>query len=201
MSILLSSVVNLRAENPGTICGDASLNPYDGGRVTMITNRSGTSVPITHSRPNINVTPLIDVLLVMLIIFMIAAPLKPARFIAQVPSPPDPTVNVDPPPLGLVVTIKSDRTLMLNRRTDMGSVYDTGKLSATLVDVFQQRKQNHAYKFELRDRSDLPEDARIEKTVFIKAPRALPYADVVRVLDSLKGAGASPIGLQIDDLN
>jgi len=167
----------------------------------MITDRSRTSVPITHSRPNINVTPLIDVLLVMLIIFMIAAPLKPARFMTKVPSKPDPTVNLEPPPLGLVVTIKSDRSLMLNRVTDMGSVYDTNKLSAALVDVFQKREQNHVYKYELRDRSDLPEDTRIEKTVFIKAPRALPYADVVRVLDSLKGAGASPIGLQIDDLN
>jgi biopolymer transport protein ExbD len=37
--------------------------------------------------------------------------------------------------------------------------------------------------------------------VFIKAPRALPYAEVVLVLDSIKGAGATPIGLQIDDLN
>jgi biopolymer transport protein ExbD len=90
---------------------------------------------------------------------------------------------------------------MLNRETDMGSVYDTTKLATTLADVFQQRRQNHAYKYELRDRADLPEDVRIEKTVFIKAPRSLPYADVVQVLDSIKGAGATPIGLQIDDLN
>jgi biopolymer transport protein ExbD len=136
----------------------------------------------------------------MLIIFMVAAPLKPQRFLTKVPSQPDKTPT-DAPPLGLVVTIKSDRTLTLNRTADMGSVYDTSKLAATLADVFQQRRQNHAYKYELRDRADLPEDARIEKTVFIKAPRSLPYADVVRVLDSLKGAGASPIGLQIDDLN
>jgi len=167
----------------------------------MITDRSGTSVPITHSRPNINVTPLIDVLLVMLIIFMIAAPLKPARFIAKVPSQPDKDIQLNPNDKTLVVTINQDRTLMLNKLSDMGSVSDTSKLSTTLADLFQKRTQNHVYRDELRDRADLPEDARIEKTVFIKAPRALPYADVVRVLDSLKGAGASPIGLQIDDLN
>ena len=159
------------------------------------------SVSIVRSKPSINVTPLIDVLLVMLIIFMVAAPLKPQRFLTKVPSQPDATVPTHAPPLGLVVTIKSDRTLMLNRTVDMGSVYDTSKLSATLADVFQQRRQNHAYKYELRDRADLPEDARIEKTVFIKAPRSLPYAEVVRVLDGIKGAGASPVGLQIDDLN
>jgi biopolymer transport protein ExbD len=161
----------------------------DSGRVT------------TQAKPSINVTPLIDVLLVMLIIFMIAAPLKPQRFLANIPSKPAPDDRVVPNILTLVVTIKSDRSLSLNRDSDMGSVYDTTKLCATLADLFRQRAVNHAYKYELRDRVDLPEDVRIEKTVFIKAPRSLPYADVVRVLDSLKGAGASPIGLQIDDLN
>jgi biopolymer transport protein ExbD len=159
------------------------------------------TVPVTHAKPSINVTPLIDVLLVMLIIFMVAAPLRPQRFLTNVPSKPERTVDVNPPPLGLVVTIKSDRTLMLNRTDDMGSVYDTSKLVTKLVDVFQQRLVNHAYNYELRDRTDLPEYARVERTVFIKAPRALPYADVVRVLDAIKGAGATPVGLQIDSLD
>jgi len=157
-------------------------------------------VPVTHAKPSINVTPLIDVLLVMLIIFMVAAPLR-SRFLTKIPSQPDNTPGINPPPLGLVVTIKSDRTLMLNRTDGMGSVYDTSKLAATLVDVFQQRLLNHAYKYEFRDRTDLPEYLRVEKTVFINAPRALPYADVVRVLDAIKGAGATPVGLQIDSLD
>ena len=90
---------------------------------------------------------------------------------------------------------------MLNSLSDMGSVSDTSKLNMTLVDLFQKRKQNHDYRYELRDRIDLPDDVRVQKTVFIKALRSLPYADVVRVLDGIKGAGAGPIGLQIDDLN
>jgi biopolymer transport protein ExbD len=137
----------------------------------------------------------------MQIIFMVVSPLKPARFLANVPSAPDKNKEVLPPPLGLVVTIKSDRSLMLNSLTDMGSVHDTSKLNAKLVDLFQQRLVNHAYRYELRDRVDLPEEARIEKTVFIKAPRSIPYGEVVRVLDSIRGAGGSPVGLQIDDLN
>jgi len=159
------------------------------------------SVSVVRSKPSINVTPLIDVLLVMLIIFMVAAPLRPERFLTKIPAKPDTDDRVQPNDKTLVVTINSDLTLKLNGLTDMGSVYDTTKLATTLADVFQQRRQNHAYKYELRDRADLPEDLRIEKTVFIKAPRALPYVDVVRVLDGIKGAGATPIGLQIDDLN
>jgi biopolymer transport protein ExbD len=155
----------------------------------------------SQAKPHINVTPLIDVLLVVLIIFMVVSPLKPARFLTKVPSKPDRNDRVEAPPLGLVVTIKSDRSLMLNRTSDVGSVYDTSKLSNMLVDVFQQRLKNHAYSDQLRDRIDLPEEMRIERTVFIKAPRSIPYADVMRVLDGIKGAGANPVGLQIDDLN
>jgi biopolymer transport protein ExbD len=50
-------------------------------------------------------------------------------------------------------------------------------------------------------RTDLPDDVRIERTVFIKAQRSIPYGEVVKVLDGLKGAGANPVGLQLDDLN
>jgi len=167
------------------------------------TNSVGHNAEVSgnYAKPNINVTPLIDVLLVVLIIFMVVSPLKPARFQIKVPSQPDKRHDVNPPPLGLMVTIKYDRTLMLNATGDVGSVDDTSKLSAMLVDVFQRRLQNHAYSDQFRDRVDLPEEMRIEKTVFIRAPRSLPYADVVRVLDGIKGAGASPVGLQIDDLN
>ena len=167
----------------------------------MMSDQDILSVSVTRSKPNINVTPLIDVLLVMLIIFMVAAPLKPQRFLTKVPSKPDRDLPLIAHIDTLVVTINPDLSLKLNGLTDMGSVNDTSKISATLSDLFQQRLQNHVYRDELRDRADLPDSVRIEKTVFIKAPRSLPYADVVRVLDGLKGAGASPIGLQIDDLN
>ncbi len=153
-----------------------------------------------YARPSINVTPLIDVLLVMLIIFMVVSPLRPARFLTKTASKPD-DQKVAPNDKGLVVTIKPDRSLMLNRESDMGTVYDSAKLVAALHDVFEQRLQNRVYRDELRDRIDLPESARIERTVFIKAPRMLSYADVARVLDAIKGVGATPVGLQIDNLD
>ena len=155
----------------------------------------------THPKPSINVTPLIDVLLVLLIIFMVLSPLRPARFLAKVPSQPTSDRLITPNPHTLVVTIKTDRTLMLNGLAGMGSVSDTSKLSATLVDLFQQRLLNHVYRDELRDRVDLPESLRIERTVFIKAPRSIPYLEVMKVMDGIKGAGAGPLGLQIDALD
>jgi biopolymer transport protein ExbD len=154
-----------------------------------------------YAKPNINVTPLIDVLLVLLIIFMVVSPLKPARFLAKVPSEPDRDLPLNPNDKTLVVTINPDLSLRLNSLKDMGSVNDTSKLAATLVDLFEKRIHNHTYRDDARDRVDLPDSVRIEKTVFIKAPRSLPYADVVRVLDGIKGAGANPVGLQINDLN
>ena len=160
------------------------------------TGREGES----YAKPFINVTPLIDVLLVMLIIFMVVSPLRPSRFLTKTASKPD-DQRLTANDKGLIVTIKTDRTLMLNRQSDMGTVNDLSKLTTALYDVIQQRFQNRVYRDELRDRSDLPDSVRIERTVFIKAPRRIPYADVVRVLDAIKGAGATPVGLQLDDLD
>ena len=153
--------------------------------------------------PYINVTPLIDVLLVLLIIFMVVTPMKPSRFKALIPEPPKPIQG--PPPEGdiltLVVTIKQDGLLELNKIGDMGSTNETGKLSATLSELFQRRMESHAYRYDLKDRIDLPEEKRIQRTVFIKAPRSIAYGEVAKVIDGIRGAGAEPVGLQIDELD
>ena len=152
--------------------------------------------------PFINVTPLIDVLLVLLIIFMVVTPLKPSRFKADIPTQRDPNENIQnlkPNPLTLVVSITPDLQIKLNQ-DGMGSVNDPSALAAKLQQTFQQRKEQHAYKVGMEGASNVPEEQRIEKTVFVKAPRALHYGDVVKVIDAIKGAGANPVGLQVDDL-
>ena len=150
--------------------------------------------------PFINVTPLIDVLLVLLIILMVAVPLNPSRFMAKLPSPPDNSPDIKPNPDTLVVAIESDRTLKLNGDEDVGTVDDMSKLTHRLVSVFDLRTRNRAFRPDMMNRFDLPDAVRVEKTVFIKAPRSLSYGEVARVMDGLKGTGASPIGLQLDDL-
>ncbi|MGH9904857.1 MAG: biopolymer transporter ExbD [Pyrinomonadaceae bacterium] len=162
----------------------------------------GTVKGGSQAEPYINVTPLIDVLLVLLIIFMVITPLKPSRFKADIPTQRDPNEDLSqlkPNPLTLVVSVSTDLQLKLNQE-GMGSVNDTSRLVQKLLVVFQQRKEQRAYKPGMETRTDVPEQDRIEKTVFIKAPRSLRYEEVVKVIDAIKGAGANPVGLQVDDL-
>lgn len=168
----------------------------------MSMDGSGKKEKTSKAVPYINVTPLIDVLLVMLIIFMVITPLKPSRFQADIPTQRDPNEDLSqlkPNPLTLVVSVSTDLQLKLNQ-DNMGSVNDTAPLSQRLVQLFQQRKETRAYKIGMETRVDVPESERIEKTVFVKAPRSVKYGDVVKVIDAIKGAGANPVGLQVDDL-
>lgn len=147
-----------------------------------------------EATPFINVTPLIDVLLVLLIIFMVISPLKPSKFEAKVPAEPKPEDKQAPPkpnPLTLVVTVdKTTLGIKLNNE-EMGNVSDTTELQTRLTQVFDQRKNEGV----LREGTN-----EVEKTIFIKAPRSIKYGDVVKIIDAVKVAGAQPIGLQIDDL-
>lgn len=150
--------------------------------------------------PNINVTPLIDVLLVLLIIFMVISPLRPSRFKALIPQQPDADERVVPNPLTIVVTIDRDLKLSLNQQENMGTVGDMGKLSTELARTFESRREAGIYRAGLEGKSGLDGEALVERTVFIKAPRSIAYGEVAKVIDGVKGAGANPVGLQIDDL-
>ena len=147
------------------------------------------------SKPQINVTPLIDVLLVLLIIFMVITPTKPTAFEAKVPAEPTNDPNVDVHPDTLVVAIAPDFTLRLNKNADDGTVDDPQKLIAELRSIFDRRTENMSF----AEPDGSP--PHIQKTVFIKAPRALDYGSVAKVVDAVKTAGASPISLQIDNLD
>ena len=130
--------------------------------------------------PNINVTPLIDVLLVLLIIFMVIQPQKEAKFESQIPQKPQENdTHVAPPSDLLMVDVKMTGG-GLDQQVELNSKPMTlQELATTLKDLLEQRP---------------------DKTVFIKAPKDKQYGDIVSVIDTVKGAGAQPIGLQIDYL-
>ncbi len=145
------------------------------------------------TQPQINVTPLIDVLLVLLIIFMVISPLKPTRFKALVPARPQPELKVVPNPFTLVVTMDAAGRLRLNQGAVLGTPDDMSRLSILLTDIFRMRAAElHGL--------PLPVGLTSLSTVFVKAPRTIHYGEVARVIDCLKGAGAEPIGLQLDEL-
>lgn len=151
----------------------------------------------TETKPVINITPLIDILLVLLIIFMVAAPLRPHRFNVSLPSDKQ---EGKPHPLTLIVTVNPDQTLKLNTETGMGTVADPSPLTARLAEVFRERLENRAFAEGMEARADVTESEKVERTVFVKAPRSLKYGEVAKVVDVLKGAGATPISFQLDEL-
>ena len=130
------------------------------------------------TRPYINVTPLIDVLLVLLIIFMVISPAKPSRFEAKIPQPPD-SIPEPTCELCLVVSVLSGGASYKLNSQDAATLAD---LSAQLHQALDGR----------------PAD---RKAVFLKAPPSLAYGEVVKVIDVLKEAGSFPIGLQLENLS
>ena len=139
--------------------------------------------------PRINVTPLIDVLLVLLIIFMVVAPLKPSSFKAKVPNEPVET-PARPNPNTLVVAVDRNLSLSVNNLKELGTVDDPSLLVVKLKSLFKEREA----------KGDIDDNGNVVRSVFIKAPRNIGYGKVVKVIDAVKSSGADPLALQIDYL-
>ena len=142
------------------------------------------------NRPDINITPLIDVLLVLLIIFMVTAPLKPSSFKVKVPAEQKADVKADPHPDTLIVTVGQASELNLNNETGLGHVEDPQKLIDQLRSIFRQREENYG-----------AGSSSVPRGVFIKAPSDIDYGSVAKVVDAVKLSGADPIALQIDRID
>jgi len=156
-----------------------------------------------HVRPGINVTPLIDILLVLLIIFMVITPLRPARFKTLIPEPPPDRRDIRESPRTLIVSVGQDLSMKLIRGQTVvaeGSVSDADAVAARIAREWRERKDAGDWKTGFEGRVDLAPDERIERTVFVRAPRSVRYGEVAKVVDAIKGAGAQPVGLQTDEL-
>jgi biopolymer transport protein ExbD len=130
--------------------------------------------------PNINMTPMIDILLVLLIIFMVISPKKPHRFESQIPQkPPENQPEQPPDQLALLITVPIDSSKYKLNNDEFDNLQALGDRLFKALD-------------------GRPSD---RKAVFIKAPRQINYGEVVKVIDIVKQVGGAPIGLQIEGLD
>jgi biopolymer transport protein ExbD len=142
------------------------------------------------------------------------------RFLLQIPPLRDPNEDLgklkpSPLPLGVVLSRHLELKLIRGGIADAsghfpidlepygkleakGTLNDPSGLTQTLAQIFQKRTEQHVYKASAA--RDAPEHERVEKTVVIRAYRSCRYGDLIKIIDVIKGAGANPIVLQVDDL-
>jgi biopolymer transport protein TolR len=123
---------------------------------------------------NINITPYIDILLVLLIIFMVITPIHQMDLNVKVPQADNDKKPTAIDPSVIVISIGEAAQLAIN-----GEVQTIDRLGKKLQEIYS---------------------ARANKNMFISASAKLPYGDVVKVIDIAKGAGVGDIGLITEEI-
>jgi biopolymer transport protein ExbD len=131
----------------------------------------GISRRVKGQRSDINVTPYIDILLVLLIIFMVIQPTIQYNLEARVPDKPDEDMPKDVvvQTEAIVISVNPDGTVSINQEPVL-----MAQLGSRLFEIYS---------------------ARANKNMFVQADQSLPFGDVIRVIDIAKGAGVGDVGL------
>ncbi len=118
---------------------------------------------------SINMTPMIDILLVLLIIFMAISPVKPKGLEALAPQPPPPNTPPNQDDRTVVIQINKDKSMQLNQEP-----VTEDRLEERLIEIFK---------------------TRAERVVFIKGDPSLEFQTVAKAIDHAHGANIDKVGL------
>jgi biopolymer transport protein ExbD len=123
-------------------------------------------------KSDINITPLVDVVLVLLIIFMVITPLLQMGYDVKVPPKVQAPENAPPPTDQMIVSLTPDAKIFLNKEE-----VNAQTLSLRLTEILKNRAN---------------------KTIFFSGDDAANYGEVIKVMDICKNAGAKNIGIVLE---
>ena len=127
----------------------------------------------TNLSNDINVTPMIDVLLVLLIIFMMIVPMSRKAIDLQLPDPEPAPATANPPTQQIVLQVQKDGSYLINKES-----VTKQRLAARLKEIY---------------------DPRPDKIIFVKGEATVKYQDVINAMDVARGAGVKVIGVAPKD--